>query len=30
MPLAQKTEKKFTYADYTAWPDDERWELIDG
>ena len=30
MPLAQKTEKKFTYADYVAWPDDERWELIDG
>ena len=20
----------FTYADYCAWPDDERWELIDG
>ncbi len=20
----------FTYADYRAWPDDERWELIDG
>ena len=30
MSLAQKTEKKFTYADYVAWPDDERWELIDG
>ena len=30
MPLAKKTEKKFTYADYSAWPDDERWELIDG
>lgn len=30
MPLAQKTEKKFTYADYAEWPDDERWELIDG
>jgi len=30
MPLAQKTEKKFTYADYAAWPHDERWELIDG
>ena len=30
MPLTQKTEKKFTYTDYAAWPDDERWELIDG
>ena len=30
MPLAKKIEKKFTYADYVAWPDDERWELIDG
>ena len=20
----------FTYADYRDWPDDERWELIDG
>jgi Uma2 family endonuclease len=30
MALAQKTKKGFTYADYLAWPDDERWELIDG
>ena len=30
MPLAKKTDKKFTYADYLTWPDDERWELIDG
>jgi len=30
MPLAQKAEKKFTYADYITWPDGERWELIDG
>jgi hypothetical protein len=30
MPLAQKTEKRFSYADYVAWPDDERWELIEG
>ena len=30
MPLAKKAEKKFTYADYVRWPDDERWELIDG
>lgn len=21
---------EFTYADYLAWPEDERWELIDG
>ena len=30
MPLAQKAEKKLTYADYITWPDGERWELIDG
>jgi hypothetical protein len=30
MPLAKKTNKKFTYTDYVTWPDDERWELIDG
>ena len=30
MSLTQKAEKKFTYADYSTWPDDERWELIDG
>lgn len=22
--------KKLTYADYLTWPDDERWEIIDG
>jgi Uma2 family endonuclease len=22
--------KKHTYADYLTWPDDERWEIIDG
>lgn len=27
---ALKLEPKFTYADYRTWPDDERWELIDG
>ena len=26
----RKTEKHFSYADYKGWPDDERWELIDG
>ncbi len=30
MSLAQKTEKRFTYKDYLKWPDEERWELVDG
>ncbi|MCK4468092.1 MAG: Uma2 family endonuclease [Desulfobacterales bacterium] len=30
MALSQKTKKGFTYADYLTWPDDERWELING
>jgi len=30
MPLIKAKEKKFTYSDYVTWPDDERWELIDG
>lgn len=25
-----KTTATFTYGDYTGWPSDERWELIDG
>lgn len=25
-----KEEDRFTYADYLAWNDDQRWELIDG
>lgn len=29
LPL-RKTEQHFTYKDYRQWPDDERWELIDG
>lgn len=31
--LAEKLAEKpgqFTYADYCRWPEDERWELIDG
>jgi len=28
--LARKVEERFTYQDYITWPDDERWELIDG
>lgn len=30
MPLAKKSDKKFTYADYLTWSDDERWEIIEG
>lgn len=26
----RRTEQHFTYADSRQWPDDERWELIDG
>jgi len=26
----RKIEKKFTYGDYVTWPENERWELIDG
>jgi len=27
---ARKREERFTYGDYLKWPDEERWELIDG
>ena len=27
---ARKIEQLFTYADYRTWPDEERWELIEG
>jgi len=30
MAVPKATEQRFTYADYRQWPDDERWELIDG
>ena len=30
MPLAKKLEQRYTYQDYLSWPDDERWEIIDG
>ena len=30
MIAAKKLDNYFTYADYCTWPDDERWELIDG
>lgn len=26
----QQSEQRFTYADYLKWPEDERWELIEG
>jgi Uma2 family endonuclease len=26
----RKIDRPFTYGDYRTWPDDERWELIDG
>ncbi|RJP24619.1 MAG: Uma2 family endonuclease [Candidatus Omnitrophota bacterium] len=29
MPLP-KWKERFTYDDYCTWPDDERWEIIDG
>ena len=29
MPLPQE-DRKYTYADYLTWPEDERWEIIDG
>jgi len=30
MSTAAKMQQKYTYADYAQWPEDERWELIDG
>lgn len=27
---AIKNDKVYTYADYLAWPENERWEIIDG
>jgi len=30
MALPEKSDCRFTYADYQNWPTDERWELIDG
>ena len=26
----RKADRRYTYGDYKTWPDDERWELIDG
>ncbi len=30
MPEPLKEKKGHTYQDYLTWPDDERWEIIDG
>jgi Uma2 family endonuclease len=30
MSLPIQENKKYTYADYLTWPEEERWELIDG
>ncbi len=31
MPLPKrKPDRKYSYADYLAWPEGERWELVDG
>ena len=30
MKLPVRDTVRHTYADYASWPDDERWELIDG
>ena len=27
---ARKSDQHYTYSDYKNWPEDERWELIDG
>ncbi len=30
MGIPKLKTQKYSYADYLTWPDDERWELIDG
>jgi len=30
MPIALRKDIKYTYSDYLTWPDDERWEIING
>jgi hypothetical protein len=31
MGYPEKTEdQRYTYGDYLKWPDEERWEIIDG
>ena len=29
-PLGEKLDRKFNYSDYLTWPDDKRWEIIEG
>ena len=29
MPVQQE-KKKYTFADYLKWPENERWEIFDG
>ena len=30
MSTAKKRQQSYTYTDYCQWPDDERWELVEG
>ncbi|MBN4053033.1 Uma2 family endonuclease [Gammaproteobacteria bacterium AH-315-K14] len=30
MTTARKSSEKYTYSDYLTWPDDERWEILNG
>ncbi len=30
MPTPVKNKKGYTYSDYLTWPDEERWEIING
>jgi Uma2 family endonuclease len=30
MTVMKKRAEKYTYSDYLTWPDEERWEIIDG
>ena len=30
MPVPLKKKKGYTYSDYLTWPDEERWEIING
>ncbi len=30
MPHPKEKNEKYTYQDYCQWPDEERWEIIDG
>jgi len=30
MTVAIRKDRRYVYKDYLAWPEDERWEIIDG